>query len=165
MAHNGVRAGKGYGQMSAMTAIRNLGLGLWVGGTAAIDFVDAPARFKTPGLDRNAITAVGRSVFQAWSRYELGVATITAATALLATRGEEGGTRTAALVTPMWALSVVQFTLLQPRMRALAEGLDFVNRDPNEPRYAAHRKVHGAYMAADGVKFLLGLAALGRAED
>jgi hypothetical protein len=150
--------------MSAITTVRNLGLGLWVGGTAAIDFVDAPARFKTPGLDRNAITAVGRSVFQAWSRYELGVATITAATALAA-RGTSNGKYTAALATPMWALTVVQFTLLQPKMRTLAEGLDFVNRDPNEPRYAAHRKVHGAYMAADGVKFLLGLAALGRTED
>jgi len=145
--------------MSAMTTVRNLGLGLWVGGTAAIDFVDAHARFRTPGLDRNAITAVGRSVFRAWSRYELGLATVTAATALLAMRSEGEGKRTAALVAPMWALSVVQFTLLQPKMRALAEGLDFVNRDPDEPRYAAHRKVHGAYMAADGVKFLLGLAA------
>ncbi|HEY7907776.1 MAG TPA: DUF4149 domain-containing protein [Thermomicrobiales bacterium] len=145
--------------MSAIKAVRNLGLGLWVGGTAAIDFVDAPARFKTPGLDRNAITAVGRSVFRAWSRYELGIATVTAATALLAARGEGNGKRTATLVTPMWALSVVQFTVLQPRMRAAAEGLDFVNRDPNEPRYAAHRKIHGAYMAADGIKFLLGLAA------
>lgn len=145
--------------MNTITAIRNLGLGLWVGGTAAIDFVDAPARFKTPGLDRNAITAVGRSVFRAWSRYELGLATVTAGMALLATRGEGNGKRTAALVTPMWALSVVQFTLLQPKMRAAAEGLDFVNRDPDEPRYAAHRKIHGAYMAADGVKFLLGLAA------
>lgn len=145
--------------MSAMTRLRNLSLGLWVGGTAAIDFVDAPARFRTPGLDRNAITAVGRSVFQAWSRYELGLATITAATALIAARDADTSRRTAALVTPMWALSVVQFTMLQPKMRALAAGLDFVNRDPDEPRYAAHRNVHGAYMAADGVKFLLGLAA------
>jgi hypothetical protein len=145
--------------MRASKTVRNLGLGLWVGGLAAIDFVDAPARFKTPGLDRNAITAVGRSVFRAWSRYEIILATATAATTLLSARSEGNGKRTAALVTPMWALSVAQFTLLQPKMRALAEGLDFVNRDPNEPRYAAHRKVHGAYMAADGVKFLLGLAA------
>ncbi|MGI8687030.1 MAG: DUF4149 domain-containing protein [Thermomicrobiales bacterium] len=151
--------------MNAIKTARNLGLGLWVGGTAAIDFVDAPARFKTPGLDRNAITAVGRSVFQAWSRYELGLATVTAATALLAARDASAGKRTAALVTPMWALTVVQFIFLQPKMRALAEGLDFVNRDPDEPRYAAHRKVHGAYMAADGVKFLLGLAAMGRTKD
>ncbi len=150
--------------MNAIKTVRNLGLGLWVGGTAAIDFVDAPARFKTPGLDRNAITAVGRSVFQAWSRYELGLATVTAATALLAARDAGDGKRTAALVTPMWALTIVQFTLLQPKMRTLAGGLDFVERDPNEPRYAAHRKVHGAYMAADGVKFLLGLAAMGRTE-
>ncbi len=145
--------------MSAITAVRNLGLGLWVGGTAAIDFIDAPARFKTPDIDRNAITAVGRSVFAAWSRYELGVGTITAVAALLGARGEGNGKRTAALVAPMWALSVVQFALLQPRMRAAAEGLDFVNRDENEPRYAEHRKYHSAYMAADGVKFLLGLAA------
>lgn len=151
--------------MSTIKTARNLGIGLWVGGLAAIDFVDAPARFKTPGLDRNAITAVGRTVFKAWSRYELGIATVTAATALLTARDEGTGKRTAALVLPMWVLSAAQFTLLQPKMRALAEGLDFVNRDPNEPRYAEHRKIHSAYMAADGVKFLLGLAAMGRTED
>ena len=144
--------------MNAMKTVRNLGLGLWVGGTAAIDFVDAPARFKTPDIDRNAITAVGRSVFAAWSRYELGLATITAATALAA-RDTDKDKYTAALIMPMWALTVVQFAILQPRMRAAAEGLDFVNRDENEPRYAEHRKYHSAYMAADGVKFLLGLAA------
>jgi Domain of unknown function (DUF4149) len=142
--------------MGVMQATRNLGLGLWVGGLAAIDFVDAPARFKTPGLDRNAITAVGRSVFRAWGRYEIGVASVTTLAALAARK--EGG-RTAALVLPMWALTALQAAVLQPKMRALGEGLDFVNRDPDEPRYAAHRKYHGAYMAADGVKFLLGLAA------
>jgi hypothetical protein len=142
--------------MDAMKAVRDLGLGLWVGGLAAIDFVDAPARFRTPGLDRNAITQVGRTVFRAWGRYELGVATVTALAALAARK--EGG-KAAALVLPMWALTAVQATVLQPRMRALAEGLDFVNRDPDEPRYAEHRTLHSAYMAADGCKFLLGLAA------
>jgi hypothetical protein len=139
-----------------MKAVRNLGLGLWVGGLAAIDFVDAPARFKTPGLDRNAITLVGRTVFRAWGKYELGVATVTVIAALAARK--EGG-KSAALILPMWALTAVQAAVLQPKMRALAEGLDFVNRDPDEPRYAEHRKVHSAYMAADGIKFLLGLAA------
>jgi hypothetical protein len=142
--------------MSTAKAIRNLGLGLWVGGLAAIDFVDAPARFRTPGLDRNAITLVGRTVFRAWGRYELGIATATTLAAL-ATR-KEGG-RATALVLPMWVLTAVQAAILQPKMRALAEGLDFVNRDPDEPRYTEHRTWHGAYMAADGIKFLLGLAA------
>lgn len=139
--------------------LRNLGLGLWVGGTAAIDFVEAPARFKTPGLDRNAITAVGRSVFRAFSRYELALATLTTATAALAARHERKERGSAFLVAPMWALCIVQQFVLQPKMRALQDSLDFVNRDDTDPRYAAHRKIHGAYMAADGVKFLLGLAA------
>lgn len=151
--------------MDMLKTVRNLGLGLWVGGIAAIDFVDAPARFKTPDIDRNAITAIGRSVFKAFSRYELGLATATAASAFLAARREGTGKRTAFLVAPMWGIALVETFILQPKMRALAEGLDFVNRDPNEPRYAAHRKVHSAYMAADGVKFLLGLAAMGRIED
>jgi hypothetical protein len=142
--------------MDAMMAVRNLGLGLWVGGLAAIDFVDAPARFKTPGLDRNAITQVGRTVFRAWGRYELGVASITALAALAA---RKGGGKSVALILPMWALTAVQAAVLQPKMRALADGLDFVNRDPGDPRYAEHRTYHSAYMAADGVKFLLGLAA------
>lgn len=142
--------------MDVRRAACNLGLGLWIGGLAAIDFVDAPARFTTPGLDRNAITAVGRTVFRAWGRYELGVGAVTAIAALAGARERRA---TAALVLPMLALATVQVTLLQPQMRVLAQGLDFVNRNPDEPRYAAHRNLHRLYLAADGAKFLLGVAA------
>jgi len=145
--------------MDAVKTVRDLGLGLWVGGIAAIDFVEAPARFRTPDLDRNAITAVGRSVFRAFSRYELGLAAATTVLSVLAARSDAKGKTTAALSSTMLALSLVQQTLLQPKMRALQDSLDFVNRDETDPRYATHRKYHGAYMAADGVKFLIGLAA------
>ena len=77
--------------MNAVKTFRDLGLGLWVGGIAAIDFVEAPARFRTPDLDRNAITAVGRSVFRAFSQYELGLAAATVALSVLAARGAERG--------------------------------------------------------------------------
>jgi len=132
-------------------------LGLWVGDIAAIDFVEAPARFRTPDLDRNEITAVGRSVFHAFSL----AATITALSLVAARAGEDDGKAktTATLVGTILALSVVQQVWLQPTMRALQDNLGFVNRDESDPRYGEHRKFHGAYMAADGVKFLLGLAA------
>lgn len=149
--------------MSATTALRDLGLGLWVGGLAAIDFVEAPARFRTEGLDRNQIAAVGRSVFRSYGKYEIGVAAATAGLAALAARDENGaGDRAkpvAALAGVMLALTAVQQGYLHPKMHALQAGLDFVNRDATNPGYAAHRKVHGAYMAADSVKFLLGVAA------
>jgi len=148
--------------MNAAKTLRDLGLGLWVGGIAAIDFVEAPARFRTPDLDRNAITAVGRSVFHAFSRYELGLAATTTALSLVAARADRDGGKaktTATLAGTMLALSVIQQVWLQPTMRALQDSLDFVNRDESDPRYGEHRKFHGAYMAADGVKFLLGLAA------
>lgn len=149
--------------MSATKALRDLGLGLWVGGLAAIDFVEAPARFRTEGLDRNQISAVGRSVFRSYGKYEIGVAAATAALAALAARedGAEGDRAkpVAALAGAMLALTAVQQGYLHPKMHDLQAGLDFVNRDDANPGYAAHRKVHGAFMAADGVKFLLGVAA------
>lgn len=127
--------------MNTVKTVRDLGLGLWVGGIAAIDFVEAPARFRTKGLDRNQIAAVGRSVFRSYSRYELGVAAVTAACAALATREDAGDNHhaktTAALAGVMLALSVVQQAYLHPKMRALQEGLDFVNRDAANPAYAA----------------------------
>ncbi len=144
--------------MQPLTTLRNLTLGLWAGELAAIDFVEAPARFRTPGLDRGAITAVGRSVFRATGRYELVLGAVAVATsAVLAARGK--GKTTAALVAPMLALTLVQQFALSPKMHALQDTLDFVNRDESDPRYAEHRKIHGAYMMADAAKFALGLAA------
>ncbi len=113
--------------MSATKALRDLGLGLWVGGLAAIDFVEAPARFRTKGLDRNQISAVGRSVFRSYGKYEIGVAAITAALAALVAR-ETGaaGDRArpvAALAGAMLALTAVQQAYLHPKMRGLQEQL------------------------------------------
>lgn len=150
--------------MSTAARLRDLGLGLWVGGLAAIDFVEAPARFRTPGLDRNQISAVGRSVFRSYGKYELGVAAATVALALFAARegdARAGATKTtAALTGGMLALAAVQQAFLHPKMRELQEGLDFVNRDETNPAYAEHRTIHSAYMVADLAKFLLGVAAI-----
>lgn len=60
--------------------IHALAQALWTGGLVAIDAVETPARFRSEGLDRNQIGAVGRHVFAAFNTYELGLAAVALAT-------------------------------------------------------------------------------------
>ncbi|MDQ3803436.1 MAG: hypothetical protein M3416_06345, partial [Acidobacteriota bacterium] len=68
-----------------LTFARELALAVWLGGLIVIDFVETPARFRVPGLNRNQVVAVGREVFAAFNRTEVLVgAALVAASALLA---------------------------------------------------------------------------------
>lgn len=134
--------------------LNRLALGLWAGGLVAIDLVDAPARFATKGLDRNQITKVGRNVFAAFNRYEVGLSAVALPTALATSR------RRAVLTGLLTAASLAQLTYLQPQMAKLGAQLDFVNRDASDPRYSQHRRLHSAYMVLDLVKLGLAVPAL-----
>ena len=70
--------------MVALAAIiRALAVALWVGGMAALDFIDAPLRFTTPALTRNQAVALGQAVFVRFNRVEvvLGMVAVRAAAA------------------------------------------------------------------------------------
>lgn len=151
--------------MTGLAAVvRTLAVALWVGGMAALDFIEAPLRFSTPALDRNQAVALGQAAFARFNRVEaaLGVIALAAAIAARSARW------TVAVAAIMLALVLVQTFYLTPEITRLAAGLDFVNRAAGDPRYAAIRSLHNVYAAAEiailagGVAVLAGWAASAR---
>ena len=148
-----------------LTFARDLALAVWLGGLIVIDFVETPARFRVPAMDRNQVAAVGREVFAALNRMEVVVgALLVAASALLMSRAAAGSQKSLTSVISvgvMWLVALVQFFWARPRMSAATKGLDLVNRRPEDARFHTLRRWHKTYVALDFVKIALGLAALG----
>ena len=143
--------------MTALAAVvRTLAVALWVGGMAALDFVDAPLRFATPALSRNQAVALGQAVFARFNQIEVacGVVALAAAVAARSARW------TVAVTAVMLTLAAVQTFHLTPEITRLAAGLDFVTRTPGDPRYAAIRSLHGLYAVVELAVFAGGIAVL-----
>jgi uncharacterized membrane protein len=141
---------------AAAAAVRTLAVALWVGGMAALDFIDAPLRFATPGISRNQAVALGQAVFVRFNRAEVALGVVAVAAAALA----RSARWTLALTALMLALAAVQTFYLTPEITRLAAGLDFVNRTPGDPRYAAIRSLHNVYAAVEIAVFAGGIAVL-----
>ena len=140
----------------AATALRTLALALWVGGGAALDFVEAPLRFAGGVLDRNQAVGLGQAVFGRWVRVEWALGVIVLATFA----GSKGPSWLAWLIVLMLAAVTVQGAYLAPAIVRLSTGLDFVHRTPGDPRYAAIRPLHTASVLCEIVVLLAGAVAL-----
>ena len=118
-----------------------LAVALWVGGMAALDFVEAPLRFSSGIIDRNQAVGLGQVVITRWIRAEwvLGVVALAASIVAASPRWSVW------LVVFMLAVVTVQGAYLVPAMTHLARGLDFVQRGPDDSRYASIRHLHAAY--------------------
>ncbi len=136
--------------------VRTLAVAFWIGGMAALDFIDAPARFASPLLDRNQAVAIGQALFARFNRVEVALGVIALASAALA----RSPRWTIALVALMLALVLVQAAYLTPAITRLARGLDFVHRAPGDPRYAAIRPLHTAYAGLEVAVLVAGAAVL-----
>ena len=134
--------------------VRTLAVALWIGGMAALDFLDAPARFEL--LNRNDAVRVGQVLFERFNRVELALAVIALCAAWLARSAQW----TIWLTALMLILVAVQSVYLTPAITRLAQGLDFVNRVPGDPRYDAIRPLHAAYAALEVVVFAAGVVVL-----
>jgi uncharacterized membrane protein len=148
---------------------RELHFTIWLGGLIVIDCIEAPARFRTPELNRNQIVAVGRQVFAAFNRAEIYLGTTLMTLSLLVWwRAEDAaflahasGRLSLLCIAVMTLIALVQFVKLRPRMTAISTALDLVERDERDPRYDEMRRLHRAYLALDIVKMAAGLIALG----
>jgi uncharacterized membrane protein len=140
-----------------LTFARDLALAVWLGGLLIIDLVETPARFRVRAIDRNQVVAVGREVFAAFNRAEavVGAALVGAETA------SRGSLAALAAVVVMWLVALAQYFWARPRMSAATEGLDLVNRQPEDARFLVLRRWHKIYVALDFVKAALGLTAFG----
>jgi uncharacterized membrane protein len=142
------------GQAAAI--VRTLAVALWIGGMAALDFIEAPIRFATPLLTRNQAVGIGQEIFAVFNRVELALSAIAVASATVAasprwTRG---------LLVLMLMLVLVQSAYLTPSITRLASGLDFVHRTPGDPRYAAIRPLHTTYALLEMILFVSGAVVL-----
>jgi uncharacterized membrane protein len=140
---------------------RELGLAVWLGGLVVIDFVEAPAKFRTPEISRNQAIAVGRQVFAAVNRMEVALgALLLAVTAGILVRtnlaSQVEGT-SVACIGVMWAVALAQNFWLRPRMSTPGLSFDPVNRQVEEPRYGKLKCMHRTYIAFDLLKLVLGL--------
>lgn len=148
-----------------LTFARDVALTVWLGGLIVIDFVETPARFRVPAINRNQVVAVGREVFAALNRMEVIVGVLLmAASALLVGRTAAVSQKSlAALVSVggMWLVALAQYCWARPRMSAVTGDLDLVNRYPGDARFYALKRWHKTYVGLDLLKVALGLAALG----
>ena len=135
--------------------LRVLALALWLGGMAAIDFIEAPLRFGSGVITRNQAVVLGQLVISRWVRVELGLGIVALVCSLIT-------------VVPRWsmwlltmlvAIVTVQAAYLAPAITHLAQGLDFVQRTPGDPRYASIRHLHTAYAVLE-VVVLMGVGVL-----
>jgi hypothetical protein len=136
-------------------SFRVLALALWLGGTAAIDFVEAPLRFGSGVITRNQAVVLGQLVISRWVRIELGLGIVALLCSLITVVPRWSMWLLATLV----AIVTLQAAYLAPAITYLSQGLDFVQRTPGDPRYASIRHLHTAYAALE-VVVLMGVGVL-----
>ncbi|GAA2993658.1 hypothetical protein [Streptosporangium longisporum] len=125
---------------------------LWLGMVLAISFLEAPLKFRAPGITVPLGLGIGRLVFRALNVAELVLAVFLTLALLLSGTGGTGGlvlgdVATTVLVA-LWVLLAVQVAVLRPRLdrraRQIIEG-------GNPPRSYHHL----LYIAAECLKVVL----------
>jgi hypothetical protein len=119
----------------------------WLGSVLAISFLEAPLKFRAPGITVALGLGIGRLVFRALTGVELVLAAaLTIAMAVGAT-GLRADAATAVLLA-LWALLVIQTAGLRPRLDRRARRV-IAGDQP------ARSHLHLAYIALEGLKVVL----------
>jgi hypothetical protein len=121
---------------------------LWLGMVLAISFLEAPLKFRAPGLDLRTGLAIGRIVFRALNVTEVGWAAVIAAALIIHT---PSALATAAGIVVVAGLTI-QLGVVRPRLNRRS---DQVLAGAHVPRSSSH---HG-YIAVEIVK-VIGLIVL-----
>jgi hypothetical protein len=116
---------------------------LWLGMVLAISFLEAPLKFRAPGLDVRVGLAIGRIVFRALNLAEIGWAVVIAVTLIIDRQAVP--VTVAAAVTI--ALLVIQLGLVRPRLNRRS---DRVLAGEDVPRSSSHH----VYIALEAVKVI-----------
>ena len=139
-----------------VAVIRTLALALWVGGMAALDFIEAPLRFTSGVIDRNQAVGLGQVVITRWIRAEWALGVLVLITSIIAASPRWW----VWLAVAMLAVVTVQGAVLAPAITRLASGLDFVQRVPGDARYTSIRHLHTAYAILELVVLAAGAVVL-----
>ncbi|MFD6398897.1 hypothetical protein [Nocardia sp. NPDC060249] len=134
--------------MATMRAVAIAVTFLWLGMVLAISFLEAPLKFRAPGVTVRIGLGIGRLVFRALNRIEI----VWAATLVLAVIA--GDTRAAAVAASLTAVAalIVQLAGVRPR---LTRRSDRVLAGEDVPRSHAHH----LYIGLETVKVLALLTA------
>lgn len=122
---------------------------LWLGMVLAISFLEAPLKFRAPGLELRVGLAIGRIVFRALNLAEVAWAVVIGA--CLIADPQSAPITTLAVIAGV--LLVVQLVLVRPRLNRRSNQ---VLAGVDAPRSSAHH----AYIALEAVK-VASLIALG----
>jgi hypothetical protein len=116
---------------------------LWLGMVLAISFLEAPLKFRAPGLDARVGLAIGRIVFRALNLAEIGWAVVIAVTLII----DRQSVPVTVAATVTIALLVIQVGLVRPRLNRRS---DRVLAGEDVPRSSSHH----VYIALEAVKVI-----------
>ena len=114
---------------------------LWLGMVAAISFLEAPLKFRAPGLELRVGLAIGRIVFRALNVAEIGWAVVLAVALIV----DMPSTPVAVAAAVAIALLVVQLGAIRPRLNRRSDRV-LAGED------VARSSSHHAYIAAEVTK-------------
>ncbi|MCZ4097448.1 hypothetical protein G3I60_07165 [Streptomyces sp. SID13666] len=135
--------------MTPGTAVAAAAAFVWLGMLLAISFLEAPLKFRAPGVTVPVGLSIGRLVFRALNTVEA-VLALTVITAITTTTPPVAVTATAVTVVVLLA---VQLTVIRPRLNRRS---DRVLAGENLPRSRGHLY----YVTLEAAK-VIGLTALG----
>lgn len=123
---------------------------LWLGMVLAISFLEAPLKFRTPGLELQMGLAIGRLVFRALNVAELfwGLAVV----GCLIADPQSAAINTLAVITGV--LLVVQLAVVRPRLNRRSDQVLAAPPGQDAPRSHAHL----AYVALEVLKVVMLIA-------
>jgi len=125
---------------------------LWLGMVVAISFVEAPLKFRTPGLELRVGLAIGRIVFRALNIAEIGWVVAIAVCLII----EPQSVTITILASITGGLLVTQFAVVRPRLNHRSDQILEGHRGTDLPRSRAHH----VYIALEILK-VAALVALG----
>ncbi|MEX0429210.1 hypothetical protein AB3X52_16425 [Nocardioides sp. DS6] len=139
----------------AATALGAAVAWLWLGMVLAISFLEAPLKFRAPGLELRVGLAIGRLVFRALNTVEAVLAVVTVLALVLGTPGP------VAVVGGVVSVVVlgVQLAVVRPR---LARRSDRVLAGDDGPRSHAHFWYVGFEIVKVAALVVLGVTLLAR---
>ena len=120
---------------------------VWAGMVAALSFVETPLKFRAPGMTEALGVAVGRVVFAAMNRIEIGLALIIVATLVFTKRDVTKYGLFAAITATVLVETIWLLPALDARARALLSG--------NRPDPSFH---HTLFVIAEIVKVVMLIA-------
>ena len=122
---------------------------LWLGMVLAISFVEAPLKFRAPGVDVRTGLAIGRLVFRALNAIEVGWAVVIVLALIIHAPRSPAGAAAGILVV---AVLFTQLAVVRPRLTRRSEQ---VLAGADVPRSSSHH----VYIALETVK-VIGLVVL-----